>query len=249
MKKLFSFALCLMIVILSAITCSAKSVDVSLKAEKSGSKTSDVSVFVQSDALIGGGNFAISFDENAVGFKDVSSDVFEVDSYVENSKLEIIVASKTGVDVSENTGIFTVKFSRLSDSDFDITLETKSLVDKNLRDFSADISKVNCTVDVDSNVVMKNSTASKKETAKKEKSTENSKKTKAEKTAVKSTENEKETSATEGTQLDEEISVLKVNSPKRNTFLLIAMVVALVASVFVFGFVFRKYFVEKKDKK
>ena len=214
MKKLFSFALCLMIVILSSITCSAKSVDVSLKAEKSGSKNSDVSVFVQSDTVISGGNFAISFDENAVSFKDVSSDVFEVDSYVENSKLEIIVASKTGVDVSENTGIFTVKFSRLSDSDFDITLETKSLVDKNLRDFSADISKVNCTVDVDSNVVMKNSTASKKETAKKEKSTENSKKTKAEKTAVKSTENEKETSATEGTQLDEEISVLKVNSPK-----------------------------------
>ena len=242
MKKLFSLALCVVLVIIFSITCCAQSANISIDAEKSGRTGADVSVYVQSDSFISGGVFVVTFDKNEVSFKDVSSDLFEVDSKLSDSKLEVVIASGSFVDISDKTEAFSVKFSNITKSDFDISVEVKSLVDKNLRCFMPEKSKVNYAVDIDSESTVKTKAVSDNNS----KSSESSKKTDTKKSVTQSSD-KKELSSKEFYP-ESESSKLTVGVSKTKRILLIVMVCVMVIAAFAFGIVFRKNFFEKKDK-
>ncbi len=246
MKKRLCFVFCVILVILFCFTCSAQSVDISLDAEKSGRTGADVNVFVQSDTLISGGVFVVSFDDSVVRFNDVSSDYFEVDARIEDSTIEVVIASEESVDASAGIECFSVQFLRAYEDDFDISVEAKSLVGENLKSFIPDVPKVDYSVDVSSSTVKKTEISANKETDKKSRSAEISKKVKAKKSTTQSSVDEKELS--EVTRSDTGSTVLKVDTPHRKPLFLIAMVFVMVVVAFLFGIVFRKHFFEKKDK-
>ncbi len=243
MKKLFSLALCVVLVMIFSITCCAQSADISIDAEKSGRTGADVSVYVKSDAFISGGVFVVTFDKNEVSFKDVFSDLFEVDAKLSDSKLEVVIASESYVDISDKSEAFSVKFSNITKSDFDVSVEVKSLVDKNLRCFIPEISKADYAVDIDSESTVKTKTVSDKNS----KSAERSKKTETNKSETQSSD-KKEVSSKEFYP-EGESSKLTVGASKRKPIFLIVMVCVLVVAAFVFGLVCRKHFFEKKDNK
>lgn len=122
----------------------------------------DLSVCAKSEKLLCGGEFSFAYDSDIVKFISVSSDAFETKAKAENDKVTVVFADANGVDLSDYTEVFTLKFKSIDTGSFDVYFENVSCFDES---FSAmAVNSDDCTVTVRKNTVDVKCTSSKSKT-------------------------------------------------------------------------------------
>lgn len=230
MRKLVCFILAVFFVFLASVTVGAENGSTTLSLKEADSKKVIFDVYLDTKVDVCGGEFTLSFDEDSAVYSGVDSEVFDVEAFAKDGKVNIAVATDDSVSLSKDKPAFSVKLSKKNKDSFKIKLETEYLIDDNFGKIEPEKNSTTLTIEG------KAATSSK--SAHKDKSEVEGKTDKSE--IIGKEDDTKDTDK-------QRFLPIKVNGKGMSYGVLLA-VGLLVVMAFLFGLVFKKYTsIEEKD--
>ncbi len=161
MKKLVTAILIVTFTLSFCFSCfAAETAFVSLSVDiVKTNRLFDLELSMKCNDKVCGGEFELTYDDSIVEFRDVSSELFEVDAAAKDGKVKILFARAYGKLLDTKTPILSLKFKSISDGAFDTDLISIQCVNEDLKDIN--VKSTPCTVTVEgSSVKSKSSTKS-----------------------------------------------------------------------------------------
>lgn len=230
MKRVVAALLIIILTVCFCVSANAQSVvNVELDCEKvETNRLFDIAVFAKSDELLCGGEYEITFDSKIVEYRDVNSELFEVQAKCKGDRITVIFASANGIDIKENVKLFTLQFKCISQGDFDISLKSIDCINNDFETLGVKCSEYK--VSVEKALVKITSKASKDKI-----------KSKSEKSQTTEPQSDKTATA--------DFIALENNNSTKKAILYGACAGLSVVLIFVLGVVFGKSFMQKTVKK